>query len=117
MDMQTSIRALMDGAAIKRIDNAIRDVVSNILDTRTSPDKPRKVIMTLIIKADANRETAEVAVDVSTKLAALRPVTTDVSLGVDADGNAYCYEMYTSFVDQDTGEIMTGWAAAREEVG
>lgn len=97
------------GAVAERFNIELQRVLENIADPNTDPKKPRKLILTLTVKADENRDIANVSIQTKTSLVPAKDIETKIVMDYDAKGNVVGAELKSGakgqmFIDDD-GEI------------
>lgn len=84
-DMRSSILQMAKGAIQERVDYEVSRVVDNILDMNTEPTVKRKVVLTIEMKPDENRQVITMNATAKSSLAPTTPIGT--SLVITSDGN------------------------------
>lgn len=84
-DMRSSILQMAKGAIQERVDYEVSRVVDNILDMNTEPTVKRKVVLTIEMKPDENRQVITMNASAKSTLAPTTPIGT--SLVITSDGN------------------------------
>lgn len=79
-----SLLEMCHGAFMERVDYEVPRIMDNILDPNTDPTAKRKLVITLVLQPDANRQNIAVSCESDVRLAKLVPVST--TLYVAADG-------------------------------
>ena len=87
-----SIDTLSEGAAVERVNLALREVFTNIQDPNTDWKKARTVTMKLTIKSNENRDIGDVVVEVDKKIAPIKPFGTMIFMGIGKDGKGRASE-------------------------
>ncbi|MDY3781378.1 MAG: hypothetical protein SOZ90_04270 [Candidatus Faecousia sp.] len=82
---KASILQMARGAIQERVDYEISRIVDNILDVNTEAGAKRKLVLTIEMKPDENRQYIKIAASAVSKLAPAVPVGT--TLGIAAVGN------------------------------
>ena len=95
-----SIATLKDGAAIEMIDEELQRVWDNIQDPNTDAGKSRKVVFSIEVKPDKERELAQVFLNVDARLAPCKSQEAKVALGIDR-GKAVAVEYRSKQRDID----------------
>lgn len=90
-----SLDKLLGGAVAEMYSGAMRDVAQNVLDPNTKPDAKRKIILTLTVEPDEERDIANMSAEVKTTLAPHMAATGRLIFDRDHDGNAICGEFGT----------------------
>lgn len=75
---QKSILQMARGAIQERADYEMSRLLSNILDANTSPTAKRKLVITLELKPDDDRQTITVSCTAKSTLAPTNPVVTSL---------------------------------------
>lgn len=73
-----SILEMARGAILERMDYETSRVIANILDANTSPTTKRKIVVTLELKPDDDRQTITVSCTAKSTLAPTNPVVTSL---------------------------------------
>jgi len=81
-----SLDTIADGAALYRFQEELQKVIDDILDPNTKPNATRKVILTLAIVPDEERNVAGFYVDCISKLAPVKPITGSIAIGKSSSG-------------------------------
>ncbi len=89
---ELSIETMSEGAAIERINLALREVLTNIQDPNTDWKKARTVTMKMTVKPNENRDIGGVIIEVDKKLAPIKPFGTMIFMGLGKDGKGYASE-------------------------
>lgn len=76
-----SLESLGQGAAVELFQEALADVLNNILDPNTKAATARAVTLTVTFKPDEDRTFANAVIDVKAKLAPAKGVGTAVYIG------------------------------------
>lgn len=77
-DKQRSILQMARGAIIERVDYEMSKIMANILDANTSATAKRKIIVTLELKPDDERQTVTVKCTAKSVPAPTNPVITSL---------------------------------------
>lgn len=98
-----------DGAVAERFNIELRKVLENIADPNTDPKKARKVTLTVTLKADEQRDIANVSVQAKTVLAPAKQIETKIVMDYDGDGYVTGAELKSglkgqSYITED-GEV------------
>lgn len=78
MDKQKSILEMARGAIQERADYEMSRLLANIMDANTSPTAKRKLVLTLELKPDDDRQTIAVSCTAKSTLAPTNPVVTSL---------------------------------------
>jgi hypothetical protein len=92
MEEQVSLDTLGEGAAVERFNLALQDAYNNIQDVNTPATAKREVTLKLSIKPNENRDIGDVSVEVTTKLASIRPFIVRFFMGRDKAGKGCATE-------------------------
>lgn len=87
-----TLENLSGGAAIEMFQEAFQEVLENILDDNTEPDRIREIKLSVKFKPDKNdRKKVAYILDVDKKLAPLRPIGNFMFVGKE-DNEQVAYE-------------------------
>ncbi|PSK11689.1 replication terminator protein [Brevibacillus porteri] len=111
------------GAVTERFNQELQKALENIADPNTDPKKSRTVTVKVTLKADENRDIADVDITTSSSLVAAKPVLTKILMDRDGKGNVVGAELksgnkgqtYINEKDQvadDTGKVIDLRASA-----
>ena len=104
-DVKSSLLQMAKGAIQERVDYEVSRVVDNILDMNTEAKVKRKVVLTIVMVPDDDRQVVKIEASAKSTLAPVTPVGT--SLVITADGNGEM--MLAEIIPQVPGQIsMTG---------
>ena len=104
-DAKSSLLQMAKGAIQERVDYEVSRVVDNILDMNTEAKVKRKVVLTIVMVPDDDRQVVKIEASAKSTLAPVTPVGT--SLVITADGNGEM--MLAEIIPQVPGQIsMTG---------
>ena len=104
-DQRSSLLQMAKGAIQERVDYEVSRVVDNILDMNTEAKVKRKVVLTIVMVPDDDRQVVKIEASAKSTLAPVTPVGT--SLVITADGNGEM--MLAEIIPQVPGQIsMTG---------
>ena len=84
-DARSSLLQMAKGAIQERVDYEVSRVVDNILDMNTEAKVKRKVVLTIEMLPDTDRQVVKIAASAKSTLAPVTPVGT--SLVITSDGN------------------------------
>ena len=87
-----TLTTLSGGAANDYFDDAMKKVLANIEDINTPAKAVRSIILTLKIKPSEDRLTAETEINVSTKLADVKPHSKSMFFSRDKNGDLRAFE-------------------------
>jgi uncharacterized protein YuzE len=98
-----------EGAVAERFNIELRKVLENIADPNTDPKKKRKVVLTITLAADEQRDIAQVSIQAKTTLVPAKDIETKIILDYDNKGNVTGAELKSgvkgqSYITED-GEI------------
>ena len=104
-DARSSLLQMAKGAIQERVDYEVSRVVDNILDMNTEAKVKRKVVLTIEMVPDDDRQVVKIAASAKSTLAPVVPVGT--SLVITSDGNGEM--ILAEIVPQVPGQMsMTG---------
>ena len=104
-DARSSLLQMAYGAIQERVDYEVSRVVDNILDMNTEAKVKRKVVLTITMVPDEDRQVVKIEASAKSTLAPVTPVGT--SLVITADGNGEM--ILAEIIPQVPGQIsMTG---------
>ena len=104
-DQRSSLLQMAKGAIQERVDYEVSRVVDNLLDMNTEAKAKRKVVLTIVMIPDEDRQVVKVEASAKSTLAPVTPVGT--SLVITADGNGEM--MLAEITPQVPGQVsMTG---------
>ncbi|UYL94166.1 hypothetical protein PK52_gp51 [Geobacillus phage vB_GthS_PK5.2] len=103
------LNSFADGAVAERFNQELQKVLENIADPNTDPKKPRKVTLTVTLKADEKRDLAMVSVTAKSTLVPATPIETKLVMDYDSNGRVTGAELKSgikgqTYIDED-GEI------------
>lgn len=87
-----SLLEMARGAILERVDYEAARVAENIEDPNTDIKAKRKIQITLTFKASADRETVQMDTEVKTTLAPMMPVSTNLYMVRDDQGDPMIVE-------------------------
>jgi hypothetical protein len=87
-----SLETLGQGAAVERFNLALQDALDNIQDVNTPAKTKRVVTLKATIAPSEDRDIGNIMVDVSTKLAPIKPFDVRVFMGRDKEGKGRATE-------------------------
>lgn len=90
----TELKDIAGGALMENAKAAIEQVVRNMVDVNTPYKNKRQVIIKLTFEQTEDREDAQCTIDVSTKLAPVKPLKTSFNFGRDLETNEIYVEEY-----------------------
>lgn len=100
------LETIADGVAPELFAAELARVASNIIDQNTSPTAKRSITLKFTFAPDENRDEAKVMVDVTAKLAPLKPYGKTVFIGKN-NGKAGIYDQDTKQIDMLDHEVTT----------
>ena len=104
-DARSSLLQMAKGAIQERVDYEVSRVVDNILDLNTEAKVKRKVVLTIEMVPDADRQVVKIAASAKSTLAPVVPVGTSLVVTADSNGEMILAEI----VPQVPGQMsMTG---------
>ena len=104
-DQRSSLLQMAKGAIQERVDYEVSRVVDNILDMNTEAKVKRKVVLTIVMVPDEDRQVVKIEASAKSTLAPVVPVGT--SLVITADGNGEM--ILAEIIPQVPGQLsMTG---------
>ena len=86
MEQRLSLATIKGGAAIEMVDDAIQELLENIVDPNTDATTKRKVTLTLTLAPDQERESMHVKIDVRSSFAPHEAVGTIAFIAHTRDG-------------------------------
>ena len=89
---KVDLSTLSGGAANDYFAEAMKKVLENIEDVNTSPTAVRGITLTIKIKPSEDRMTATTVLDVTTKLATIKPYAKSMFFSRESDGELCAYE-------------------------
>lgn len=103
---EIKLESLADGSISERFKQELAKVLANIADPNTTAKTVRKITISLSIKPNDNRETAEVSIQAASTLAPAKEVMTTFIMDRDNEGKAVAAELKSSmqgqtFMDDD----------------
>ena len=102
-----SILEMNSGAILERANREAAKVQENIEDPNTDWKRKRKIQITLVFEASADRETVQMETEVKTSMAPMMPVTKTASMVRDEQGDPMIVEAVRQTpgqLDMDGGE-------------
>jgi len=88
-----SFQNLGGGAAEEKFEQALKEVLANILDPNTRPTVAREVILRVKIKPSEDRTDADVIIDCQKKLASDKAYPTRIFIGRSIEGKPEAHEV------------------------
>lgn len=74
------------GAIEERFDMAMRDVLANIADLNTDPKKKRKIVVTVTMTGNKDRQLSDTSIEVKTTIAPATKIETVIMIDFDENG-------------------------------
>ena len=96
-----SMSELMDGGVEQRFNEGMKEIWQNVQDPNTDPKAKREMTIKIAVKPNERRDSAEFAVEVTTKLAAPKALSQTVLLQFNSDGSVTATER----TDQIPGQL------------
>lgn len=78
---KVTLETIGGGAALELFEHKLQEALANIDDQNTAATAKRKVILEITLTPDRERESAEVAIGCSTKLAPITPAQAKMHFG------------------------------------
>lgn len=104
-DARSSLLQMAKGAIQERVDYEVSRVVDNILDMNTEAKVKRKVVLTIVMVPDDDRQVVKIEASAKSTLAPVTPVGTSLVITADSNGEM----MLAEIIPQVPGQIsMTG---------
>lgn len=100
-DVRSSLLQMAKGMIQERVDYEVERCIDNILDTNTEPTAKRKVVLTVELAPDFDRETIAISASAKSKLAPATTVDTILVMTSNGDGEVCFAEM----LPQVSGQI------------
>ena len=82
---RASILQMARGAIQERVDYEVCKAVDNILDLNTDPTAKRKIVLTIEMKPDENRQYIKISASANSALAPVLPVGTTLGIAANPD--------------------------------
>lgn len=100
-DARSSLLQMAKGAIQERVDYEVSRVVDNILDMNTEAKVKRKVVLTITMTPDEDRQVVKIEASAKSTLAPVTPVGTSLVITADSNGEMILAEI----VPQVPGQI------------
>lgn len=100
-DVRSSLLQMAKGAIQERVDYEVARVVDNILDMNTEAKVKRKVVLTIVMIPDDDRQVVKIEASAKSTLAPVVPVGTSLMITADNNGEMILAEI----VPQIPGQI------------
>lgn len=81
-----NLSTVADGAIDERFDQAMREVLANIANLNTDPKKKRKIVMTVTLTGNKDRQLTDTSFQIKTTLAPAVDVETVIMIDFDENG-------------------------------
>lgn len=112
MNNGISLDQFADGALHERVNQALKQVLENMMDPNTDFKPKRKVTVEITLQTDENREISNVSVIAKTKLAPRSAVKSVILIDQDVNGEVVASEFRKQIpgqqaivIDHETGEV------------
>ena len=104
--VEIKLESLADGSISERFKQELAKVLVNIADPNTEAKTTRKINISLTIKPNDNRETAEVSISANSTLAPHKEVMTTIIMDRDNEGKPAAAELKSgqrgqTYIDDD----------------
>ena len=100
-DQRSSLLQMAKGAIQERVDYEVARVVDNLLDMNTEAKYKRKVVLTIVMVPDEDRQVVKVEASAKSSLAPVTPVGTSLVITADHNGEM----MLAEIVPQVPGQV------------
>ena len=90
---RVSILQMVGGAVQERVDYEVGRVVDNILDANTEPTAKRKIVLTIELQPDENRQTIKMKAGAKATLAPTTPISNTLAITADHNGEMIIAEI------------------------
>ena len=106
-DERSSLLQMAKGAIQERVDYEVSRVVDNILDMNTEAKVKRKVVLTIVMVPDDDRQVVKIEASAKSTLAPVTPVGTSLVITADSNGEMMLAEIIPQVPGQMslTGEV------------
>ena len=91
---------LMEGALTSRFNRCFDELLRNVFDPNTDPEKKRKIILTVTVQPNKDRTSASFSTDIKTVTAPPITLSQMVLIARDDDGNVVAQEVTTQVPGQ-----------------
>ena len=91
-DKRSSILQMARGAIQERVDYEVTKVIDNILDVNTDANAKRKIVLTIELKPDENRQFINLKASAKSTLAPVVPIGTTLGIAADHNGEMVIVE-------------------------
>lgn len=113
------LNGFANGAVSEKFNNEMQRVLDNIADPNTDFKKARKVTLVVTLKANENRNLANVSVEAKSIIAPPQPIGTELLIDMDANGKVTGAELKSGIPGQmyvdDNGEVLDDRGQKTEE--
>lgn len=113
------LNGFANGAVSEKFNNEMQRVLDNIADPNTDFKKARKVTLVVTLKANENRNLANVSVEAKSTIAPPQPIGTELLIDMDANGKVTGAELKSGIPGQmyvdDNGEVLDDRGQKTEE--
>lgn len=100
-DVRSSILQMAKGAIQERVDYEVSRIVDNILDINTDAKAKRKVVLTIELKPDDNRQVITFSASAKSTLAPTKPIDSALVITSDKQGEM----MIAEIIPQVPGQL------------
>lgn len=100
-DVRSSILQMAKGAIQERVDYEVSRIVDNILDINTDAKAKRKVVLTIELKPDDNRQVITFSASAKSTLAPTKPIDSALVITSDQQGEM----MIAEIIPQVPGQL------------
>lgn len=106
-DARSSLLQMAKGAIQERVDYEVSRVVDNILDMNTEAKVKRKVVLTIVMVPDDDRQVVKIEASAKSTLAPVTPIGTSLVITADKNGEMMLAEIIPQVPGQMslTGEV------------
>ncbi|EGS38118.1 hypothetical protein HMPREF9102_0399 [Limosilactobacillus oris F0423] len=107
-----NLSEVAEGGVQVKLNRALKEVATNILNPNTEAKKKRKVTLTITVSPNDKRDAADTVIEVKTSLAPEIGVASTMLLGMDNKGQPHVNELKSGvrgqeYIDTETGEVKT----------
>ena len=92
-DQRSSLLQMAKGAIQERVDYEVSRVVDNLLDMNTEAKAKRKIVLTIVMVPDEDRQVVKVEASAKSKLAPVTPIGTSLLITADSNGEMMLAEI------------------------
>jgi hypothetical protein len=109
MSLIVDLNSFANGAVAERFNLELQKLLENIADPNTDPKKARKLVLTVKVSGNENRDIADVEVEAKLTLAPAKPIESKLVIDRDNKGKIIGAELKSgvkgqTFIDDD-GDI------------